>query len=168
MISTAFTSCFDPVALLQDLLQGLVDAGKIKARSKWKEVYPLFQDDERYLSMLGNPGSNPLELFWDAVDALDQQLDEKIAIVEDAIARHNKKLGVNDDKATEDGTTQGGENDVRGFAVGPETTEDEFRNVIKANADDAVNTLSSEDLRIIYRAVCVCLFFSPLGHIFDG
>ena len=56
------------------LLKELVDAGKLKARSKWKEVYPSFSDDKRYLDMLGNPGSNPLELFWDVVDDLDQKL----------------------------------------------------------------------------------------------
>ena len=39
----------------------------IKARCKWKDVYPLFQDDERYLKLLGEPGSNPiwtLLTFW--------------------------------------------------------------------------------------------------------
>jgi pre-mRNA-processing factor 40 len=105
--------------------------------------------------MLGNPGSNPLELFWDAVDALDQDLDEKIAIAEGAIARHNKKLGFDEEKNAED-TNEGeqkGESEPRGFFVSAETREEEFKSVIRANADDAVNTLSSGDLHLIYRAV---------------
>jgi pre-mRNA-processing factor 40 len=106
--------------------------------------------------MLGNPGSNPLELFWDTVDALDQQLDEKVAIIEGAIARHNLKLSASEDKSTTDGAdldNKKGEDQARDFSVGPETTENEFKNVIKANADDAVSALNNEDLRTIYRAV---------------
>ncbi|KAH0582785.1 hypothetical protein H2248_010696 [Termitomyces sp. 'cryptogamus'] len=125
----------------KELLQNLVHAGKIKARSKWKEVYPIFAQDERYLSMLGNPGSNPLELFWDAVDVLDQELDRKIAVIEAAFERHNAKeaqrKGVDVDKDA-------------GFAVGPDTTEEGFRSIVKANADGAVNELSKEDLAEIF------------------
>ena len=72
-----------------ELLRELVESGTIKAWSKWKDVYPLFRDDERYLNLLGKPGSNPIELFWDAVDVLDQALDKKVDIVEDGIKRHN-------------------------------------------------------------------------------
>jgi pre-mRNA-processing factor 40 len=71
----------------QALLQELVDAGKVKARSKWRQVYPTFASDERYLNLLGKPGSNPLELFWDLVDQLDQKLDAKIAAAEECIRR---------------------------------------------------------------------------------
>lgn len=122
----------------------MVSSGKIKARSKWKEVYPIFADDERYLSLLGNPGSNPLELFWDAVDALDQELDRKITVVEAAFERHNvqeaQKKGEDRDK-------------VVGFVVDPETTEEEFRSVVEANADEAVHALMKEDLVEIYTTV---------------
>lgn len=102
--------------------------------------------------MLGNPGSNPLELFWDTVDALDQQLDEKIAVVEGAIARHNATLGPSEDKPAADGTSQG-EEGARGFVVGPETTQEEFKSIVKTNADDAVSALRREDLHVIYRTV---------------
>ncbi|EED77678.1 predicted protein, partial [Postia placenta Mad-698-R] len=54
----------------RDVLQSLVKSGQMKARTKWKDVYPSFSDDIRYLDMLGNHGSNPLELFWDLVDNL--------------------------------------------------------------------------------------------------
>ncbi|KAF8327188.1 uncharacterized protein EI90DRAFT_3068216 [Cantharellus anzutake] len=66
----------------RELLGELISSGKIRAKTKWKQVYPLFQDDKRYLDLLGNPGSNPLELFWDTVDALDQELESQAAKVE--------------------------------------------------------------------------------------
>ncbi|KAG6909336.1 hypothetical protein DXG01_000936 [Tephrocybe rancida] len=125
----------------KDLLQGLVDAGKIKARTKWKEVYPNFATDERYLLMLGNPGSNPLELFWDVVDVLDQDLDRKIAVIDDAFERHNAKQA--EVKAE-------GDMEVDAFAVGPETTEKEFRAIVKANEDDAVRALEEKELVEIF------------------
>ncbi|KAG6813858.1 hypothetical protein H0H92_006265 [Tricholoma furcatifolium] len=125
----------------KEVIQGLVDSGKIKARSKWKEVYPNFADDERYLSMLGNPGSNPLELFWDVVDVLDQELDRKIAIVEAVIEHYNDNEG---QMKREDGDKDAG------FSVGPNTTEAAFMGIVEANADDAVKTLSKEDLIQIF------------------
>lgn len=74
-------------------MQELKDAGAIKPRIKWKDVYPKFESDERYLNLLGNPGSNPLELFWDVVDGLDQNLDSNIALVEEAFKRATKAEG---------------------------------------------------------------------------
>ena len=127
-------------------MKGLVDNGQIKARTKWKEVYPLFQDDERYLNMLGNPGSNPIELFWDVVDGLDQALDAKIVVVEDAIKRYNEK-------APKDGNGE-----VAVFNLKPETTWDQFSTVVKAEADSAVNALTEEELGIIFKAVCLRSF----------
>ncbi|KAG6821479.1 hypothetical protein H0H93_010203 [Arthromyces matolae] len=125
----------------KDLLQGLVDSGKIKARCKWKEVYPIFSDDERYLSMLGNPGSNPLELFWDAVDVLDQELDRRIAIVQSSFERHN---ATEIERNGEDVDTK------KGFAVESETKVEDFMKVVKTNADDALNALSHDDLMEIF------------------
>jgi len=166
-IPVLFTSHLKQSVFFQELLQGFIVSRKIKARSKWKDIYPFLCDDERYLSMLSNPGSNPLELFWDAVDALDQQLDEKIAVIENAVGRHNAKVDVKDQPA-EDGAAEGekrGEAEAKGFAVGPETTEEEFKSIIRANADDAVSTLSSTDLHVIYRAVS---YPFSLQNVFDG
>jgi len=39
--------------------------------------------------MLGNPGSNPLEMFWDVVDELDQVLDIKIDHAEAVLKRNS-------------------------------------------------------------------------------
>ncbi|CCL99684.1 uncharacterized protein FIBRA_01705 [Fibroporia radiculosa] len=133
----------------RDLLQSLVQSGQLKARTKWKEVYPSFAEDPRYLDMLGNPGSNPLELFWDVVDGLDQKLDAKIAIVEGAIKRHNKQLEIQAQQG--DGSKKDGdENNVKLFKITSDTTETEFISIVKPNDDEEMRKLSSEDLKGIF------------------
>ncbi|KAJ7227056.1 hypothetical protein GGX14DRAFT_417967 [Mycena pura] len=155
------------------LLEELVASSQIKARTKWKDVYPLFKSDERYLGMLGNPGSNPLELFWDAVDALDQNLDKKIAVVEGAIKRYNATRAkqhegqLDEDVKMTDGavetineekTAAGQEKEEKekeefpGFAVEPETAEVEFISVVKAGSegDPAFEALSTDDLHLVF------------------
>jgi pre-mRNA-processing factor 40 len=51
--------------------------GKIDAKSRWQEFYPLIKDDDRYLEMLGQPGSTPIELFWDIVEDVYEELYAK-------------------------------------------------------------------------------------------
>ena len=57
-----------------DLLKELKFQGEIKAGTKWMNIYPLFQDDPRYLAMLGQAGSSPLDLFWDMVEEEERSL----------------------------------------------------------------------------------------------
>lgn len=57
-------------------------------------MYPFIAPDERYLGLLGIPGSNPLELFWDIVDKLDQKLDAKVALVEGALNQAGQRYDV--------------------------------------------------------------------------
>ncbi|KAI8985558.1 hypothetical protein BD414DRAFT_578408 [Trametes punicea] len=158
----------------REVLNGLVESGDIKARTKWKEVYPKFANDNRYLDMLGNPGSNPIELFWDVVDSLDQKLDAKIEVAMGAIKRHNKALE-DKSKAEKEQTDKeeqakesaeagdvpsNAENHAtsavpqfRPFEVGPDTTEEEFVNVVKADSDENVKALTDEDLKEIYQSL---------------
>ncbi|KAL3428054.1 FF domain-containing protein [Phlyctema vagabunda] len=56
------------------LLQELKANKKIKAGSKWSQVHPMIEEDERYLAMLGQPGSTPLDLFWDVVEEEERAL----------------------------------------------------------------------------------------------
>ena len=126
---------------IQALLQECVSSGDIKARSKWKHVYPKFSTDNRYLDMLGKPGSNPIELFWDVVDDLDQKLDAKILIVEAAIQRHNTKLGSNDEGSSQP------------WSIQPETTEAGFLKVMQENSDEGSAALSPDDLTQIFTTV---------------
>jgi pre-mRNA-processing factor 40 len=122
-------------------LQELIAGGDIKARSKWKLVYPKFSSDTRYLDMLGKPGSNPIELFWDVVDDLDQKLDAKIATVDAAIKRYNSKRS-----SDAEGSSQP-------WSVQPGTTEVEFLKVVQENGDEESASLSADDLKQIFTTV---------------
>ena len=96
--------------------------------------------------MLGNPGSNPLELFWDVVDHLDQALDAKIAVVEGAILRYNAQRITGDNDNT--GQT---------FAVGPDTSEEEYMKIVTEDSHDSVKALRQDDLRSVFitaRDIC--------------
>ena len=88
----------------------MLDAGKIKARTKWKEVYPHFSKDERYLTLLGTPGSNPLELFWDVVDILDEALEHHAYAVEKVMKA--KGVTFTTDMSEEDFGEVGGDEEV--------------------------------------------------------
>jgi hypothetical protein len=51
-------------------LQDLANERKLHALMTWSDVYRLIRDDERYLSMLGQSGSTPVDLFHDVLDVL--------------------------------------------------------------------------------------------------
>ncbi|KAI1126089.1 hypothetical protein F5Y10DRAFT_245592 [Nemania abortiva] len=57
-----------------ELLQELRKAGKIKAGKKWREIFPLIESDERFRAVCGQPGSTPLDLFWDVVEEEERAL----------------------------------------------------------------------------------------------
>jgi len=58
------------VALLQEFRR----AGKIKAGTKWSQVFPLIENDGRFRAVCGQPGSTPLDLFWDVVEEEERAL----------------------------------------------------------------------------------------------
>ena len=58
----------------QQLLQELRLEGKLKAGSKWMTVLPQLEKDPRYVAMLGQSGSTPLDLFWDMVEEEERAL----------------------------------------------------------------------------------------------
>ena len=91
--------------------------------------------------MLGRPGSNPIELFWDVVDNLDQKLDARIAIVDAAIKRHNTKLSSD---------AEGGS---QSWSVQAETTEAAFLEVVRENGDEESAALSGDELKQIFTTV---------------
>ncbi|KLO11520.1 hypothetical protein SCHPADRAFT_905943 [Schizopora paradoxa] len=133
------------------LLQELVDNGKLKAKSKWKDLYPSFKDDERYLNLLGSPGSNPIELFWDLVDRLDQEFDVKVEVVEDAIKRYNDAHPVEDVKGEDTADDQSG--GKKTFVFGVDTSEADFKKVATEGGanDKAFSDLSKEDIYEIFK-----------------
>lgn len=58
------------VALLKELRKD----GKIKANTKWSQIYPSLQNDSRYKAMAGQSGSTPMDLFWDMVEEEERAL----------------------------------------------------------------------------------------------
>lgn len=56
------------------LLAELRRAGKINAGTKWSQIHPLIENDERYLAMAGQSGSTPQELFWDVIEEEERGL----------------------------------------------------------------------------------------------
>jgi pre-mRNA-processing factor 40 len=102
--------------------------GKLSSGTKWKEVYPLFANDQRYLSLLGLPGSTPLELFWDAVDELDLALEGKVKDVERYLSS-------------------------KGFVFTEQKTLDELENVLRA--DEVVQNRVGGDGPALFRHVSV-------------
>ncbi|KAG9223804.1 hypothetical protein CCMSSC00406_0004855 [Pleurotus cornucopiae] len=120
------------------LLAELAAAGHIRARTQWKAVYPLFRDDARYAALLGSPGSNPLELFWDAVDRLDQALDARMGVVEGVVGAYLARGGGGEQQQADDAKEgkqegEGKDGEVKEEAkpfVTPDTTEEEFRRVV--------------------------------------
>ena len=67
------------------LLKDLKSAGKIKAGTKWMDIHPLIEDDPRYVAMLGQSGSTPLDLFWDNVEEEERALRGKRGEVLDVL-----------------------------------------------------------------------------------
>ncbi|KAJ3064682.1 hypothetical protein HDU98_011915 [Podochytrium sp. JEL0797] len=64
------------------LMERLVREGVIHVQSKWKEVYPFVSQEPCFGEMLGQPGSNPLEMFWDVLVGLE---DRYFAVRKDAL-----------------------------------------------------------------------------------
>lgn len=96
--------------------------------------------------MLGNPGSNPLELFWDTVDSLDQQLDAKIVVAEEIIKTHNATFSEDQQDRT--------------FIFGPETNEEDFLSIIKQNTSEQVGELLTEELHVVFESVSFWIYCS--------
>ncbi|KAJ2364201.1 U1 snRNP protein [Coemansia sp. RSA 2610] len=54
----------------------------------WTEFYPQIKGDARYLAMLGQPGSSPLDLFWDQIELLSDELYHERKRLESAMREH--------------------------------------------------------------------------------
>jgi pre-mRNA-processing factor 40 len=58
----------------KSLLSELRKDGKINAGTKWDQLLPLIESDERYTNMAGNGGSTAQELFWDVIEEEERGL----------------------------------------------------------------------------------------------
>lgn len=50
--------------------------GLIHPLTKWKDVYPYISKSPVYLNMLGQPGSTPLEMFFDTIETIHDEIYE--------------------------------------------------------------------------------------------
>lgn len=57
-----------------ELLKDKRAEGLINASTKWTALLPHIEQDPRYVNMLGQDGSNPLELFWDMLEEEERAL----------------------------------------------------------------------------------------------
>ncbi|KAF8315349.1 hypothetical protein DL93DRAFT_2166723 [Clavulina sp. PMI_390] len=108
----------------QTLLNELRVAGILHAKSKWKDAYPHFSKDDRYLDLLGTPGSNPLELFWDVVDIMDEALQHHVVLVEKVM-------------------------ESKGFKFDSDTSEEAFLSAVRD--EPSLQQLSDTQLTNVYR-----------------
>ncbi|KAJ5620572.1 hypothetical protein N7510_004556 [Penicillium lagena] len=109
-----------------ELLKELKSQGKIKAGTKWMTICPLIQQDPRYQAILGQPGSTPLDLFWDMVEEEERSLR----------GPRNDVLDVLDDKR---------------FEVTPKTTFEEFNAIMVA--DRRASKIDTDILELIFQRI---------------
>jgi pre-mRNA-processing factor 40 len=72
----------------RELLMDLRQKGVITFGMKWKDVYPYIEKTDAYLEMVGQPGSTPLELFFDLIVELDEEYYKERRVVMDVVRVH--------------------------------------------------------------------------------
>ncbi|KAI8382262.1 hypothetical protein BD560DRAFT_386108 [Blakeslea trispora] len=73
----------------KELLKELVTQRQMNVRTLWKDIYPVIKDDPRYLDAVGLPDSTPLDMFWDVIDDLDEQLYQQKKLVYSTLKKAN-------------------------------------------------------------------------------
>ncbi|OLL25271.1 Pre-mRNA-processing protein prp40 [Neolecta irregularis DAH-3] len=89
------------------LLQELKARGFIKAGAKWMNIYPLIRNDKRYINMVGQSGSTPLDMFWDLVEEAEQNIRDRKGLILDVL-------------------------EERKFQIAEKTSFDEFMKIMKS------------------------------------
>ncbi|KAG0003344.1 PRP40 pre-mRNA processing factor 40 [Entomortierella chlamydospora] len=107
----------------KELLAELRSKGQINAKTCWMQVHPLIKEDPRYLDMLGQPGSTPMELFWDLIEDLDEKLYQDRKMMQDLLKNID-------------------------FEVQPDTSLEEFQSVISKQEKAA--SFVADDLKLIF------------------
>ncbi|KAF9140820.1 hypothetical protein BGX30_005944 [Mortierella sp. GBA39] len=107
----------------KELLSELRTSGQLNAKSCWMQIHPLIKDDARYTSILGQPGSTPMELFWDLIEDLDERLYQDRKMIQNLLSNMD-------------------------YQVQPETTFDEFQAAV-SKQEKAADILT-EDLKLIF------------------
>ncbi|KAI7861501.1 hypothetical protein BDF14DRAFT_1868453 [Spinellus fusiger] len=78
----------------KELLKEQLEQQHINALTMWKELYPHVKEDPRYLQLLGLAQSTPIDLFWDFIYELEEQLHHQKKIVYDILKQHEFEVGL--------------------------------------------------------------------------
>lgn len=105
------------------LLQEKLATGQITAGSKWQDLVPQIQDDERFLNLVGTEGSGPLDMFWDVVEDEERKIRSK----------RNDALDILDDQR---------------YEMTPETSLDEFSSVM--HRDERSSKWSHQEMKLVH------------------
>jgi len=76
------------------LLDELHDHGKLTSMSLWVELYPVISSDARFLQMLGQPGSSPLDLFKFYVEDLKSRYQDEKKIIKEILKEKSFEVSV--------------------------------------------------------------------------
>ena len=108
------------------LLDDLHEQGQLTSMSLWVELFPVLSHDERFLAMLGQPGSTPLDLFKFYVEDLKARYQDEKKIIKEILKE-------------------------KGFSVQTETSFEEFATVVCDDQRSA--TLDAGNVKLTYNAL---------------
>merc|ERR1712071_438179 len=108
------------------LLDELHDNGKLTSMSLWVELYPIISTDLRFSAMLGQPGSNPLDLFKFYIEDLKSRFHDEKKIIKELLKE-------------------------KAFEVDVNTTFEEFATIV--SDDKRSHTLDGGNVKLTYNAL---------------
>uniref|UniRef100_A0AAY5EHF6 Pre-mRNA-processing factor 40 homolog A n=1 Tax=Electrophorus electricus TaxID=8005 RepID=A0AAY5EHF6_ELEEL len=110
----------------QKFLDELHDHGQLHSMSAWMEMYPTVSADIRFASMLGQPGSTPLDLFKFYVEDLKARYHDEKRIIKDILKD-------------------------KGFLVEISTSFEDFGSVI--SSDKRATTLDAGNIKLAFNSL---------------
>merc|ERR1712071_649387 len=108
------------------LLDELHDNGKLTSMSLLVELYPIISTDLRFSAMLGQPGSNPLDLFKFYIEDLKSRFHDEKKIIKELLKE-------------------------KAFEVDVNTTFEEFATIV--SDDKRSHTLDGGNVKLTYNAL---------------
>jgi pre-mRNA-processing factor 40 len=105
------------------VLQEKLATGQIFAGSKWQELVPQIESDDRFIRLIGTEGSGPLDMFWDLVEEEERKIRSK----------RNDALDILDDQR---------------YEMTPETSVDEFWAVMAK--DSKTSKWSHQEMKLVH------------------
>nr|CAG4649326.1 EOG090X064W [Scapholeberis mucronata]SVE93615.1 EOG090X064W [Scapholeberis mucronata] len=78
-----------------NLLDELHENGKLTSMSLWVELYPIISTDLRFTAMLGQPGSNPLDLFKFYIEDLKSRFHDEKKVIKEILKEKAFEVDVN-------------------------------------------------------------------------